>query len=216
MVSVTFTALPASTVSLEGDTYYAGFATATINGIPSQYLICDDFADHMSATVFNGSDPLIYDYSTLSADIPLGNSAPVRFPLEMGPLYEQAAVLVYDLATASSPTGTQIGDYQAAIWSTLDPSQLPASSLDSNAQADITAAQQTLSTASAAWLNALYASTNIYMPDANSGYSQYASSGAPQEFLQYTPSAGTPEPGTALLGGALILAGVAFRRYRQR
>jgi len=215
-VSVTFTALPTSTVNLSGNTYYAGFSTATINGIPSEYLVCDDFKDSMSTSVFNGSDPLIYDFSTLSADIPLGNKAPVEFPSEMGPLYEQAAVLVYELATTTGLTGTQIGDYQAALWSTLDPSQLPASSLDSNAQADIVAAQNTLSTASASWLNALYASTNVYTPDAKSGYNKYVCSGAPQEFLQYNAAVAAPEPGTALLGGALILAGLSVRRYRRR
>jgi hypothetical protein len=215
-VTVTFTALPTSTVDLGGDTYYAGFSTATVNGIPSQYLICDDFKDQMSTSVFNGSDPLIYDFSTLSSDLPLGNSAPVEFPSEMGTLYKQAAVLVYDLATTGGLTGTQIGDYQAALWSTLDPSQLPAGSLDSGAQADIAAAQHTLATASASWLNALYASTNIYTPDANSGYNKYVCSGTPQEFMQYNTAATAPEPCTALLGGGLILAGLSVRRYRRR
>jgi len=215
-VSVTFDALPTSTVTLDGSTFYAGFATATVNGIPNQELICDDFTDQMSANVFHGNDPLVYDFSTLSSDIPLGSSSGVEFPAEMGTLYEQAAVLVYELATGSSLTGAQIGDYQAALWSTLDPSQLPASALDANAQADITAAQHTLSTATAAWLNALYAGTNIYTPDANSGYGKYAGSGAPQEFMQYTPAAAVPEPCTALLGGVLILAGMSVRRYRYR
>ena len=216
LVSVTLTSLPSYTVGLQGDTYYAGFAVATVNGIPNQNLICDDFKDNMSTTVFNGSDPLIYDFSTLSNDIPLGNAAPVRFPSEMGVLYEQAAVLVYDLTTASGLTGTQIGDYQAALWSTLDPADLPASSLDANAQSYIAAAQHTLSTAGQSWLNALYASTNIFTPDASSGYSKYAGSGAPQEFLQYNPASTVPEPCTALLGGALIVAGLSVRRYRNR
>ena len=92
---VTFTTLPYTELNGSygsSSATYNGYVGATVNGIPSQWLICDDYADETMVP----SGPLIFDYSTIAS---LGNPAGLHFGgiRNAQTLYDEAAVLNYDL-----------------------------------------------------------------------------------------------------------------------
>jgi hypothetical protein len=200
-VTVFFTALP----SVFENNTYNGFATATINGIPNQYLICDDYTDR---TYMPSSENLIYDYSNLNPT-PLEHA---RYVSPGGPTpsdvtkYEEAAVLLWQLTQlGASATPTAITDFQYAIWNLFSPSD-PATFRPNQ-----TALQNTalgLVNSGQPWLTTVYQELAIYTPTAKFGTNQ--------EFLQLTQN--TPEPAmVGLLAGVLGVVGLVgqIRRRRQ-
>jgi hypothetical protein len=191
-VTVFFTALPAT---IENGTYN-GFSTATVNGIPSQLLICDDYDD---TTYMPSSSNLIYDYSTLTGPDPLQY---VRFNTAN---YDEAAVLVWELAETRNPSANTITDYQYALWNLMTPS---ASLVPGRV-----ALEQALQTSALAMVDnpvdsqfltsSVYNYIRIYTPTA-----AYASN---QEFVEYA----TPEPNLAWPAAFLLLLGAAALRFRR-
>src|SRR5688572_1503875 len=86
--SISFTALPLNTAYRT----YNGFAQATVDGVPAQLLVCDDY-DH---TTYVPSGPFTYNVSTLAGTSPL-QYARFADPLaweDSIALYKQAALLV--------------------------------------------------------------------------------------------------------------------------
>src|SRR5258708_389232 len=102
-----FTFLPNNT---ENGTYN-GFSGGTIDGLPFNNLICNDFID----TTYFPSSPLIYNVSTLNsltyAKFGSDHSDAVH-------KYEEAAILLGGLQ--SNPNLT--ADYQYALWTLFTPS----------------------------------------------------------------------------------------------
>jgi hypothetical protein len=201
---IMFTALP---TTIEEGTYN-GFSAATINGIPNQYLICDDYTHD----TYVPSSNLVYDYSTLNG------SQPLQFARFTGANelrnYEEAAVLVVALANylgSGNANANGITDYQYALWNLFAPYN--AQTNPGGAQAD--ANQQALQ----AWALGV---VNAGGPVATSAYRQlaiYTPSAAfssNQEFLGLNTPSPAPEPGTLLPLAAALLAGcwVALRRKR--
>jgi hypothetical protein len=205
-LNVYFTNLPA--------TYqygtYNGYAAAAINGIPNQYLICDDYAGD---TVVPSPRTMIYDYSVLTGPNVLQYAMWGATPSAVVK-YEEAAVLLFGLAQAGpNAAATTISDYQYALWNLMDPTAPLASgrstqelALQSAALAMVGDAseQQFLSTA-------IYPSLKIYTPTA-----AFAGN---QEFLQFvlTP---VPEPSgrqllTCILTACLIVFFVTRRAARK-
>jgi hypothetical protein len=195
-VTMFFTALPKTN---ENGTYN-GFATATVNGDPKQLLICDDYNDE---TIMPSSSNMIYDYSTLSG----ANS--LQYAMFDKSKYDEAAVLVYELAGLPNASADMITDYQYALWNLMTPSaRLDPSRLSQ---------EQALQTNALAMVNnpldkqflvsTVYAYTNIYTPTA-----AYAGN---QEFVQYA----TPEPNMGWAVGFLLLlaaVGLQVRKNPQR
>jgi len=185
-VTVYFTALPAT--DLNGT--YNGFSTATVNGIPSQLLICDDYND---TTYMPSSSNMIYDYSTLTG------ASPLQYVMFNKANYDEAAVLVYELATTPSLSATAITDYQYALWNLMTPSVSLVSGRVAQEQALQTSALAMVNNAIDAKFLAstVYAYTDIYTPTA-----AYAGN---QEFIEYA----APEPNMAWpLGFLAVLAAV--------
>lgn len=193
-ISVFFTALPAT---IENGTYN-GYATATIGGLPVQFVMCDDYAHE---TYMPSSSNLLYYYSTLTGPDLLQS---VRFTGETRN-YQQAAVLLAGMSNAlaaGSATADDITNYQYAVWNLFDPSD-----------AKLNSAQQDLQNAALEEVNAGgpmaledYSRLTIYTPTAN-----YAGN---QEFLGLN-AASVPEPSAApvlplILGAAFLCA----RRWR--
>jgi hypothetical protein len=191
-----FTGLPSTN---ENGTYN-GFATAIVNGIPNQLLICDDYND---TTYVPSSSNMIYDYSTLNG------ADPLQYAMFNKTNYDEAAALVYELAETANPSADTIMDYQYALWNLMTPgvSLVPGH----------IAQEQALQASALAWVNnaadakfltsTVYAYTDIYTPTA-----AYAGN---QEFLEYS----TPEPNLAWPAGFLLLlaaVGMKFRRKIQR
>ena len=197
--TVVFTALPP--VFQNGT--YNGFATATIDGVPNQLLLCDDDAH----TTYMPSDSILYDYSTLTGSNPLQFARFSDHPATMDDLtkYEVAAVLLYELNLAGSANADLVTDYQYAIWNMFDPTTSlfrPNQSALQQAAIDIVLGKAT----APVWLSTAYADLAIYTPQ-----SAYASN---QEFLGLNP---VPEPAMFwLLGCTLATIGVVSRKRRNR
>jgi hypothetical protein len=196
-VTMFFTALPKTN---ENRTYN-GFSTATVNGDPYQLLICDDYNDE---TIMPSSSNMIYDYSTLT-----GANA-LQYAMFDQSKYEEAALLVYELAELPNASANTITDYQYALWNLMT----PGASLDSSRVAQ----EQTLQNDALAMVNnpadaqfltsTVYAYTNIYTPTA-----AYAGN---QEFIEYA----TPEPKLGWAVGVFLLlmtaVGLKVRQNPQR
>jgi hypothetical protein len=119
-VTMVFTTLPTvqqnyyyNNPDSNGETYN-GFVGVTINGIPTQDIICDDL-EH--TTYVGTGDQLVYDYSTLTGPRPLQYA---RFTDTTA--YETAAVLLSQLASMLNPAANTVTDYQYAIWNLFLPS----------------------------------------------------------------------------------------------
>jgi hypothetical protein len=204
---VSFTGLPAT---YESGTYgsngatYNGEVVATINGIPSQNLVCDDFVD--STNVPSTVDFSVENISNLSgarfssgfATIQEG-SGPATTLTEVQ-AYDTAAVLLAGLEslTPNSTNANAVTNYQYAIWDLMNPGATEGQISD-NSDITTTALQQS---AFAAVLAGNTQTVNdekslvIYTPA-----SSYSSN---QEFLALNTSA-TPEPATWVLMAALGL-----------
>jgi hypothetical protein len=192
---------------------YNGFVTSTINGVPNQMIICDDF----SHTTQVPSGNMVYDFSTLGG---VGQLQNARFTgPNMTANYDEAAVLLWELSNYVSTNGSHasadtITDYQYSIWNIFDPynsfSNPQGVKVNSNQTALQTAAVNMVDTQPAMLSADVYQDVRIYTPDPNGG-----STGS-QEFLQFS----TPEPGSLLMviaGAALIgAAGAARRRSSKR
>jgi hypothetical protein len=211
--TIQFTGLPANT---QYGTYN-GYATATIDGIPSELLICDDF-DH---TTYVPSGPLDYSVSTLTGADPLQFARfadPSQFDSSVAK-YEEAAILLNGLRqTGPSLLLDLTADYQYALWMLFTPS---VASPNATAQTLLNDAASSVQQGGPS-NEALYSELRIFTPDA--GYSSN------QEFLQMAAdltlpppdlqeSAATPEPAPAvLIGIGIVVIGlsVGARRLRKR
>jgi hypothetical protein len=117
--TILFTALPGN---VEYGTYN-GFAEATVDGIPGQLLVCDDYFH----TTYVPSPAMLFIESTLIGPSPLENA---RFidPADPGQSlfrYRQAAWLVDGLSrTGFSGLPDRTADYQYALWQLFTPSLL--------------------------------------------------------------------------------------------
>lgn len=198
-VAVTFTTLPYTELNgsygSPGATYN-GYVGATVNGIPSQWLICDDYADETMVP----SGPLIFDYSTIAS---LGNPAGLHFGgfRNAQTLYDEAAILnynLYSLGPHASPVS--VTDYQYAIWNLFDSSV----TLNSSQQA-LQASALSAVNSGANWLSGVYSNTLVYTPDPKTN------SWGNQEFLQYQGQT-IPEPATYVLVGAVLTWLGTFRK----
>jgi hypothetical protein len=196
-VTMFFTALPKTN---ENGTYN-GFSTATVNGDPNQLLICDDYNDE---TIMPSSANMIYDYSTLT-----GANA-LQYAMFDKSKYEEAAVLVYQLAELSSASADIITDYQYALWNLMTPSaSLDPSRVSQEQVLQSNALTMVNNLADAQFLTTtVYAYTNVYTPTA-----AYAGN---QEFVEYA----TPEPNLGWAVGLFLLlltaAGLKVRQNPQR
>jgi hypothetical protein len=196
-VTMFFTALPKTN---ENGTYN-GFSTATVNGDPNQLLICDDYNDE---TIMPSSANMIYDYSTLN-----GANA-LQYAMFDKSKYEEAAVLVYQLAELSSASADIITDYQYALWNLMTPSaSLDPSRVSQEQVLQSNALTMVNNLADAQFLTTtVYAYTNVYTPTA-----AYAGN---QEFVEYA----TPEPKLGWAVGLFLLlltaAGLKVRQNPQR
>jgi hypothetical protein len=196
-VTMFFTALPKTN---ENGTYN-GFSTATVNGDPYQLLICDDYDDE---TVMPSPSNMIYDYSTLTG------AGALQYAMFDQSKYEEAALLVYELAELPNASANTITDYQYALWNLMTPS----ASLDSSRVAQEQALQNNAlalvdNPADAQSLTStVYAYTKIYTPTA-----AYAGN---QEFIEYA----TPEPNLGWAVGLFLLlmtaVGLKVRQNPQR
>jgi hypothetical protein len=195
-VTMFFTALPKTN---ENGTYN-GFSTATVNGDPNQLLICDDYNDE---TIMPSSSNMIYDYSTLTG------ADPLQYAMFDKSKYDEAAVLIYELAELPNASADTVTDYQYALWNlmtpgaSLDPSRVSQEqALQNNALAMVNN-----STEAQFLTTTVYAYTKIYTPTA-----AYAGN---QEFVEYA----TPEPNLGWTVGFLILSaavGLKIRKNPQR
>ncbi len=196
-LTVLFTALPSA---FENGTYN-GFATATVNGLMNQLLICDDYND---TTYMPSSSNLTYEYSALAGSNVLQYAMfATSSPAVNLQKYEEAAVLVYQLAQLGShATADNSTDYNYALWNLMNPSVAFDSSRISQEQAlQANALAEVTNPANSPFLtSSVYAYTNIYTPAPVSRGNQ--------EFLQYS----TPEPSLALPVGAILALTYLFRR----
>jgi hypothetical protein len=189
-VTMLFTSLP--TVQMDGT--YNGWAMATINGVPGQSVICDDYTHDtfIPSTV-------VFDYSLLTGPNPLQYA---RFSSKQ--TYEVAAVLVTEYAGLSHPSASTVTDYQYALWNLFEPSSAPATL----AQKGLQSSAVSLVLANSPQATAAYDRLEIYTP-----VTLYASN---QEFLEVSSA---PEPGLgpllAVLGITLIAAR-SWGRWRWR
>jgi hypothetical protein len=195
-VTMFFTALPKTN---ENGTYN-GFSTATVNGDPMQLLICDDYNDE---TIMPSSSNLIYDYSTLTG------ADPLQYAMFDKSKYDEAAVLVYELAQISSPSADIVTDYQYALWNLMTPSaKLDPSRISQEQALQSNALAMVNNFADAGFLaSTVYAYTGIYTPTA-----AYKGN---QEFVEYA----TPEPNLGWAVGFLLLlaaVGLQVRKNPQR
>jgi len=189
---------------------YNGFVLGTINGVPNQLFICDDFSHDTPVPSGNMS----YELSTFGGADPL---ADVRFTgSNMDQNYDEAAVLVWQLFEYVSATGTKalantITDYQYALWNVFDPYSATANpsgvQVNSNQLALQTQALNLVKTQSAMLATTVYPDVRIYTPTPNGG-----STGS-QEFMQVV----TPEPETLPLAmGVLLIAAALVGRRQSR
>ena len=196
-VTMFFTALP---IVNENGTYN-GFSTARVNGIPSQLLICDDYNDE---TIMPSSSNMVYDYSTLTG------ADPLQYAMFDKSKYEEAAVLVYQLAELPNASADMVTDYQYALWNLMTPSaRLDPSRVAQEQALQNNALAMVNNFADAGFLaSTVYAYTKIYTPTA-----AYAGN---QEFVEYP----TPEPNLGWAVGLFLLlltaAGLKVRQNPQR
>jgi len=193
-ITVYFTSLP---VTNQYGTYN-GYATATVNGIPNQYLICDDYAGE---TYMPSPRTMIYDYSALTGPNALQYAMWDTTPA--GPTkYEEAAVLLYGLAQAGpKPSATIISDYQYALWNLMDPTAPLAPGRSTQEQALQSAALALVDDASQQSFlsSSVYPGLKIYTPTA-----AFAGN---QEFLEFGQVT-VPEPSNRQLLSGILVAGL--------
>ena len=175
---------------------YNGFSTATVNGIPNQLLMCDDYDD---TTYMPSSSNMIFDYSTLTGPDSL------HYVMFAKSKYDEAAVLTYELATALNPSASTIADYQYALWNLMNPNVSLVPCWVTEEEALQTSALTMVNNAADAKFlaNTVYAYTEVYTPTA-----AYVGN---QEFMQYE----TPEPNLAWPAGFLLLLAVVGIKVRQ-
>ncbi len=193
-ITVYFTSLPAT---VQYGTYN-GYSTATVNGIPNQYLICDDYAGE---TVMPSPRTMIYDYSALTGPNAL-QYAMWDTTAAGVTKYEEAAVLLFGLAQAGpTPTATTISDYQYALWNLMDPTAPLAPGRSSPEQALQSAALAMVDDASQqSFLSAnIYPGLKILTPTA-----AFAGN---QEFLEFSQVT-VPEPSSRQLLSGILVAGL--------
>lgn len=196
-IAVYFTALPST---YENGTYN-GYATATIGGLPGQFLMCDDYAHQTYMP--SGSD-LTYYYSTLTGPDPLQY---VRFTqVDEVQNYRVAAVLMAglsDVLATGNATAGDITNYQYAVWNLFDPTGAPVTTAQQGLQKS---ALDTVQNGGPVALDD-YSRLVIYTPTA-----AYASN---QEFLGLRTPAAVPEPSTAPLVSLILgVACLCARRWR--
>jgi hypothetical protein len=192
-VTMFFTALPAT----NQDGTYNGFSTAIVNGTPAQMLMCDDYD---GTTYMPSSSNMIYDYSTLTG------SNPLQYVMFNKGLYDEAAVLVYELAETVNASATTIADYQYAVWNLMNPNVSLVSGRITQEQAlQTTALNMVNNSVDAQFLTGtVYAYTEIYTPT-----SAYAGN---QEFIEYA----APEPSMFWpLSLLAVMAGMGVKVQRK-
>lgn len=198
-IPIQFTAKPSDNL---------GWWTATINGVPNQQLLCDDWFHLTPAPPTGTFDFLVSD---LSVADPLHNA---RFKTPPAGAeysdymirYRAAALLVAQLVGALPKfSPLPISDYQWALWDLFD---------DHRDQITVTSAQaairqnayDTAKNSAPASLQYLYDRLVVYTPT-----SAYVGALNPQEFLGWTP---VPEPGHAL--GLFVALGAGWMVRRRR
>lgn len=205
--TIQFVGLPANT------TYgtYNGFASATINGMPFQQLICDDY-DH---TTYMPSGNLTFALSGLTGPNSLQFARFVDLNQWENTIvrYEEAAILLNGLLQ-NGPGGLLdlTADYQYALWALFTPSvKLP----NATAQTLLQNAAYTVAHGGSA-NDLIYSQLRIYTP--STGYTSN------QEFLQMVPSLTSnaqaipeaPPAITIAIGMGVIALSVALRSLMQR
>ncbi len=237
---ISFTALPGgggwnglgNGTTLSQSSTYNGEAQATVAGIPSQDLVCDDFTN----TTYVPSGPLDYSVNTIatltSSDVDFSSNFVTGLTGENAngmsqvQAYDTLAVLLTELEalTVNTADSQEITDLQYAMWDLTLPgandgsgvkdSPLDGASAGSGTVHASPGATADLQSAFTAVLNNSTATQNeekslvIYTPAA--GYTSN------QEFLGInTPLAPVPEPSTWLLTSALGLT-LCVPRVRSR
>jgi hypothetical protein len=206
---ITFTGLPVvqgNGTTNSQETTYNGEVVATVNGIPAQNLVCDDFVD-----VTEVPSPAL-DFSVET----IGNLSGSRFTGnfiggltgETGSMsaiqaYETAAVILanLELLTPNAANAQAITDYQYALWDLMSPNIAAAngvkdSPLDAAATADLQAAF-TAVTSSHPTTATLQDEVALVI------YTPTAANASDQEFLALNTPGTAPEPSTWLLMAAL-------------
>jgi hypothetical protein len=147
---------------------------------------------------------MIYDYSTLIG------ANPLQFAIFDKSKYEEAAVLVYELAGLPNASADMVTDYQYALWNLMTPSGgLDTSRVSQEQALQSNALAMVNNLADAQFLTTtVYAYTKIYTPTA-----AYAGN---QEFVEYA----TPEPNLGWAVGLFLVlltaAGLKVRQNPQR
>jgi hypothetical protein len=205
-VTIYFTGLPATYQNGS----YNGYATAVVDGIPNQLLICDDYGGE---TYVPSPADMAYDFSTLTGNSPLehamwNSAAPAS---DVGTQkYDAAAVLLYDLSLAGpNASSATITDTQYALWNLMDPTAPYASGRSSQEQGLQTSAlDEVTDPLKQSFLFAVvYPGLEIYTPTA-----QFATN---QEFLQFAPGT-VPEPSSGQLLAAIFVAALAAIYFSRR
>jgi hypothetical protein len=219
IITVSFTNLPYTT----GEGTYPGWSIATVNNIPTQLLMCDDYYNDTSMP----SGPWSFDYSDLAADLSEGvanspllynatndaaNSYTPNSTHTITQDYEAVSYLLFQYwelqpTAPTSPTSAQdltATNYNFAVWSIFDNNI--ASSLTSAQTALVANAYSFIAnSANASFLNFVYANTVFYSPAAG----QNTTNPNQQEFGNITL---TPEPGAGWLLAAGLIALAALRQ----
>jgi hypothetical protein len=164
-------------------------------------LICDDYNDETSMP---SPSNMIYDYSTLTG------ADPLQYAMFDKSKYQEAAVLVYELAEMPNASADMVTDYQYALWNLMTPSaRLDPSRVSQEEALQTGALTMVNNLADAQFLTTtVYAYTNIYTPTA-----AYKGN---QEFVEYA----TPEPNLGWVVGIVLLLltalGLKVRQNPQR
>jgi hypothetical protein len=187
--AISFTGLPANT----DHGTYNGFVSGTIDGLPFDDLICDDW----SHTTYVPSQNLNYNVSVLDT------LEYARFASPGGPTaadinnYRAAAILVQGLIDHPD----QVADYQYALWELFTPS----APFYSGAH-DLLTDALTLVQGDISGYADLFSRLRIYTPQRDSETNQ--------EFLEIDAPAPVPEPGSVTLL-LLVMALIASSRIRR-
>jgi len=194
-------------VSLPGNTQFGtfnGWVTSTVDGVPLQQLICDDY-DHET---YVPSGPIDFSVSTLLGDsiLQYARFFDSKHAADSITRYEEAAVLLDGLRNTGPGSILDLtADYQYALWYLFTPTvNLP----NQTAKTLLSDAARTVAKGDAATL-ALYSDLVIYTPMA-----KYSSN---QEFLQLKsslltgtvqdfPTGGVPESGSGTSVGIGLVA----------